>query len=83
MAIVEEELGAPIAGIFDQFDYEPIAAASLGNQSFIFFCICNRNCTIKARNLVKCTYVLRVMFAWKKGKMNYLFPMQVRFIVRN
>ncbi|WJX53581.1 Protein ACTIVITY OF BC1 COMPLEX KINASE 8, chloroplastic [Trifolium repens] len=30
MAIVEEELGAPIAGIFDQFDYEPIAAASLG-----------------------------------------------------
>lgn len=37
MAIVEEELGAPIAGIFDQFDYEPIAAASLGNQSFIFF----------------------------------------------
>ncbi|CAL5214484.1 unnamed protein product [Lathyrus oleraceus] len=30
MAIVEEELGGPIAGIFDQFDYEPIAAASLG-----------------------------------------------------
>lgn len=36
MAIVEEELGAPIAGIFDQFDYEPIAAASLGNKCFIF-----------------------------------------------
>lgn len=36
MAIVEEELGGPIAGIFDQFDYEPIAAASLGNQCFIF-----------------------------------------------
>jgi hypothetical protein len=34
MAIVEEELGAPIAGIFDQFDYEPIAAASLGNPCF-------------------------------------------------
>lgn len=30
MSIVEEELGAPLAGIFDQFDYEPIAAASLG-----------------------------------------------------
>ncbi|RDX86947.1 Protein ACTIVITY OF BC1 COMPLEX KINASE 8, chloroplastic, partial [Mucuna pruriens] len=30
VAIVEEELGAPLASIFDQFDYEPIAAASLG-----------------------------------------------------
>ena len=31
VAIVEEELGAPLGDIFDQFDYEPIAAASLGN----------------------------------------------------
>lgn len=30
LAIVEEELGAPIGDIFDRFDYEPIAAASLG-----------------------------------------------------
>ncbi|XP_027363331.1 protein ACTIVITY OF BC1 COMPLEX KINASE 8, chloroplastic-like [Abrus precatorius] len=30
IAIVEEELGAPLVSIFDQFDYEPIAAASLG-----------------------------------------------------
>ncbi|OIW18203.1 hypothetical protein TanjilG_31323 [Lupinus angustifolius] len=30
IAIVEEELGSPLHGIFDQFDYEPIAAASLG-----------------------------------------------------
>ncbi|KAL3025841.1 hypothetical protein AAZX31_04G201000 [Glycine max] len=30
VAIVEEELGAPLGDIFDQFDYEPIAAASLG-----------------------------------------------------
>ncbi|XP_014489980.1 protein ACTIVITY OF BC1 COMPLEX KINASE 8, chloroplastic [Vigna radiata var. radiata] len=30
VAIVEEELGSPIGDIFDQFDYEPIAAASLG-----------------------------------------------------
>ncbi|MED6160002.1 Protein ACTIVITY OF BC1 COMPLEX KINASE 8, chloroplastic [Stylosanthes scabra] len=30
IAIVEEELGAPVKNIFDQFDYEPIAAASLG-----------------------------------------------------
>ncbi|KAJ0975198.1 hypothetical protein J5N97_017163 [Dioscorea zingiberensis] len=30
ISIVEEELGAPVNDIFDQFDYEPIAAASLG-----------------------------------------------------
>ncbi|AES72722.2 ABC transporter-like protein [Medicago truncatula] len=30
LAIVEEELGASVGDIFDQFDYEPIAAASLG-----------------------------------------------------
>ncbi|XP_004502860.1 protein ACTIVITY OF BC1 COMPLEX KINASE 8, chloroplastic [Cicer arietinum] len=30
IAIVEEELGAPVRDVFDQFDYEPIAAASLG-----------------------------------------------------
>ncbi|KAJ1427756.1 UbiB domain [Sesbania bispinosa] len=33
IAIVKEELGAPLGDIFDQFDYEPIATASLG---FIF-----------------------------------------------
>ncbi|XP_023543831.1 protein ACTIVITY OF BC1 COMPLEX KINASE 8, chloroplastic-like isoform X1 [Cucurbita pepo subsp. pepo] len=30
ISIVEEELGGPLANIFDQFDHEPIAAASLG-----------------------------------------------------
>uniref|UniRef100_A0A2P2MB65 ABC1 atypical kinase-like domain-containing protein n=1 Tax=Rhizophora mucronata TaxID=61149 RepID=A0A2P2MB65_RHIMU len=30
ISIIEEELGAQLDDIFDQFDYEPIAAASLG-----------------------------------------------------
>ncbi|XP_057972420.1 protein ACTIVITY OF BC1 COMPLEX KINASE 8, chloroplastic [Malania oleifera] len=30
VSIVEEELGAPVGDIFERFDYEPIAAASLG-----------------------------------------------------
>ncbi|KAF5480770.1 hypothetical protein F2P56_001486 [Juglans regia] len=30
LSIVEEQLGAPLNDIFDRFDYEPIAAASLG-----------------------------------------------------
>ena len=39
LKIVEEELGAPIGEIFEQFDPDPIAAASLGSrcsQLFLF-----------------------------------------------
>ena len=35
ISIVEEELGAPVHDIFERFDYEPIAAASLGNLDSI------------------------------------------------
>lgn len=35
ISIVEEELGAPLNNIFERFDYEPIAAASLGNPDCI------------------------------------------------
>lgn len=33
--IVEEELGASVNAVFDRFDFEPIAAASLGNKLVI------------------------------------------------
>ena len=35
LSIVEEELGASVDDIFDRFDYEPIAAASLGKNLFV------------------------------------------------
>lgn len=35
LSIVEEQLGAPLNDIFDRFDYEPIAAASLGNLNLL------------------------------------------------
>lgn len=36
--IVEEELGASVTQIFDRFDFEPIAAASLGNKLAVYIC---------------------------------------------
>lgn len=36
MSIVEEELGAPLSDTFDWFEYEPIAAASLGNLNLLW-----------------------------------------------
>jgi predicted unusual protein kinase regulating ubiquinone biosynthesis (AarF/ABC1/UbiB family) len=36
--IVEEELGASVNEIFDRFDFEPIAAASLGNKLAVYIC---------------------------------------------
>lgn len=35
LSIVEEELGASVDDIFDRFDYEPIAAASLGKSPLL------------------------------------------------
>jgi hypothetical protein len=35
VSIVEEELGVPVNDVFDRFDYEPIAAASLGNLDLL------------------------------------------------
>ncbi|RVW55064.1 Protein activity of BC1 complex kinase 8, chloroplastic [Vitis vinifera] len=39
ISIVEEELGAPVGDIFDQFDYEPIAAAVLVVLTPVFLLI--------------------------------------------
>lgn len=36
VSIIKEELGASLDDIFDRFDYEPIAAASLGNLGLHF-----------------------------------------------
>ena len=43
VSIVEEELGGPVDGIFDRFDYEPIAAASLGNLNVLCIIYCIRS----------------------------------------
>lgn len=40
VSIVEEELGAPLNDVFDWFDFEPIAAASLGMFEFFFDALC-------------------------------------------